>query len=270
MSADNTGSINDINESNRQVQLLWEDFAQHYSKGEIVRYPGLTAAWCHAQWPMVNGTIVTSPIDDDQDLDRRVQTAIEHGRQRDKLWLLVCCKEWLPRGDEGKAQEILARHGLHQVMAMTGMVTDELLPCTRQPTGLVFRPVTDAETRCAVADINAVSYEIPLEWGREVFSESSAWHANMFGCLAYADGAPVSTATTIIQDGIRYMALVATQPEFRHRGYAEAAMRESLQMAYAATGIKRTVLHATAMGKPTYERMGYRSVATFNIYMLRR
>lgn len=269
MSGENIGLINEVNESNRQAQLLWEDLAQHYSKGEIVRYPGVTAAWCHAQWPLANATIITLPTDDDQDLERRVQTAIEHGSQRDKLWLLACCKEWLPTGDEGKVQEIFARHGLYQVMTMTGMTTGELLPCTRQPTGLVCRPVTDAETRCAVADINAVSYEVPIEWGREVFSESSLWHANMFGCVAYSDGRPVSTATTIILDGVRYVALVATLPEFRRRGYAEAAMRDSLEMAYRPTGITRSVLHATALGKPSYERMGYRSVATFNFYMLR-
>jgi GNAT superfamily N-acetyltransferase len=269
MSGENTGLSKEVNESNRQAQLVWEDWARHHSKGEIVRYPGVTAAWCHAQWPLVNATIITSPTDDDQELARRVQTAIEHGCQRDKLWLLVCCQEWLPRGGDAMAEEILARHGLHQAMAMTGMVTEELLPPTRPAAGLDLRPVTDAETRCKVADINAVSYEVPLEWGREVFSEASVWHNDWFGCVAYADGKAVATSTTMISDGIRYVGLVATLPEFRHRGYAEAAMRHSLEMAYRATGIKRTVLHATAMGKPTYERMGYRSVTTFTIYMLR-
>jgi len=45
-------------------------------------------------------------------------------------------------------------------------------------------------------------------------------------------------------------------------------MRHSLEKVLAVTGIKRTVLHATPMGKRSYERMGYRSVATFHIYML--
>ena len=268
MSGENTGLIDEINESNRQAQLLWEDLAQHCSKGEIVRHPGLTAAWCHAQWPLGNATIITSPTDDDQELERRIQTAIEHGRQRDKPWLLICCKEWMPRGGDAMTDQIMARYGLHQAMAMTGMVTEELLPPARPAAELDLRPVNNPETRCMVADINAISYEVPLEWGREVFSEAGVWYSGWFGCVSHADGKGVATSVTMILDGIRYVGLVATLPEFRHRGYAEAAMRYSLEMAYKATGIKRTVLHATAMGKPSYERMGYRSVATFNMYML--
>ena len=138
MSGENTGLSKEVNESNRQAQLVWEDWARHHSKGEMVRYPGVTAAWCHAQWPLVNATFITSPTDDDQELERRVQTAIEHGCQRDKLWLLVCCQEWLPRGGDAMAEEILARHGLHQAMAMTGMVTEELLPPHAREPGWTF------------------------------------------------------------------------------------------------------------------------------------
>jgi hypothetical protein len=43
-------------------------------------------------------------------------------------------------------------------------------------------------------------------------------------------------------------------------------MRHSLDMADAATAIVRTVLHATPMGRPVYERMGYRPVTEFDVY----
>lgn len=270
MSEENSGLIDEVSESNRLAQLMLEDWAQHCSKGEIVRYPGVVAAWCHGQWPLVNATIITSAVDDDRELERRVQIAIEHGRLRDKLWALWCCRGWMPRGADAATDEIFTRCGLRQVMAPTGMVTEELVPPTRPADELELRPVSDPETRCAVADINAASYEVPLEWAREVFCEAGVWHSGWFGCVAYADGRAVATSATVIMEEIRYVGLVATLPEFRHRGYAEASMRCSLEMAYAATGIKRTVLHASAMGKSTYERMGYRSVATFNVYMLQR
>ena len=125
------------------------------------------------------------------------------------------------------------------------------------------------ETRQAVADINAISYDVPVEWGQEVLLEDAVWNSTVFGCVGYADGKPVSTATTLILEGIRYVGLVATLPEFRRRGYAETAMRHSLERALAVTGIKRTVLHATPMGKPSYERMGYRSLKVFSARLSR-
>jgi GNAT superfamily N-acetyltransferase len=261
-------SIDEIHDSNRQAQLLWEHYAGRHPRGEIVRYAGVTAVWCHTQWPLLNATVITSPVSDDLQLEHRIQTALEHGRQRDKLWLLVCCKAWLPGGGDARVQETFARHGLHEILTMTGMATEEVVPATRQAGGLELRPVADAETRNAVADINAVGYEVPIEWGREGFAEPAVWPGGVFGCVGYAEGKAVTTATTLILDGIRYVGLVATLPECRRRGYAEAVMRRSLEMAYAATGIQRTVLHATAMGRPTYEKMGYRAVAEFGFYML--
>jgi GNAT superfamily N-acetyltransferase len=258
----------EIDESNRQIQLAWESFAVWDPKGETVRYPGVTAVWCHAQWPLLNAAFIASPVKDGGDLERRIQTAVEHGQKRQIPWILACCREWLPSGSGTEVLEILNRYGLHEVMVITGMVTEDVVPPARAVGDLELRPVADVETRRAVADINALSYELPLEWGREVFEGEAVWRSNLFGCVGYVEGKAVATATTAILEGIRYVALVATLPEFRHRGHAEAVMRQSLEMARRATGIKRTVLHATPMGKPSYERMGYGAVAAFGIYML--
>jgi hypothetical protein len=43
-------------------------------------------------------------------------------------------------------------------------------------------------------------------------------------------------------------------------------MRRSLARAAAATGIQRTVLHATPAGAPLYASMGYRATARFTMY----
>ena len=71
-------------------------------------------------------------------------------------------------------------------------------------------------------------------------------------------------------DGIRYVALVATNPDHQRRGYAEAAMRRALEMAAAVHSDALTVLHATEAGRPIYERMGYRPIARHTLYMEKR
>jgi len=68
------------------------------------------------------------------------------------------------------------------------------------------------------------------------------------------------------EDGLIYVALVATLPEYRRRGYAEAVMRKALGEASRAHGVERTVLHASDMGFPVYRDMGYRTVRKFDLY----
>jgi predicted acetyltransferase len=77
----------------------------------------------------------------------------------------------------------------------------------------------------------------------------------------------VSTATTIVHEGALYLALVATAPDARRNGYAEAVIRHSLQEAHDFTGVNRTILHATKDGFPVYKRIGYQTVANFTWYM---
>jgi GNAT superfamily N-acetyltransferase len=253
----------EVRESNRQAELVWEHMARHHPNGEIVRYPGATAAWCHGQWAFMNMIILSAPVGDDADLDRRLATAVEHGQNRSKPWMFCCCRDYLPNGSN---PEVFERYGLVQAMSVTGMVSDNLKPPARGGSSLQFRPVADAETRRAVADINAVCYGVPNDWGRELFAVPEIWTSGNFGCVGYVGNIAVTTATTVILDGVRNVGLVATLPEHRQRGYAEAAMRHSLDMAHAATGIVRTVLHATPMGRPVYERMGYRPVTEFDVY----
>ncbi|MBM3764667.1 MAG: GNAT family N-acetyltransferase [Acidobacteria bacterium] len=81
---------------------------------------------------------------------------------------------------------------------------------------------------------------------------------NEFGYVAYDGDVAVSTATVIAIDGWLYVALVATDPAHRQKGYAEAVMRHALSVASIELGITRTALDASAMGAPVYERMGYR------------
>jgi len=56
---------------------------------------------------------------------------------------------------------------------------------------------------------------------------------------------------------------VATLPEARGRGYGEA-------VSWAATLCRPELpatLQASSMGRPVYERMGYRSVADFTLWV---
>jgi predicted GNAT family acetyltransferase len=91
----------------------------------------------------------------------------------------------------------------------------------------------------------------------------------MYTYLGLEDGVPVSAAAMVQTNDCLFLALVATAPEAQRRGFAEATVRKALFEGAKATGLTRSVLHATPAGAPVYERIGYRKVSTIGFYGLR-
>jgi predicted acetyltransferase len=73
----------------------------------------------------------------------------------------------------------------------------------------------------------------------------------------------MTTATAIVNENCLFLFLVATLPEARRKGYADAVIRRALNATYEATGIKRTVLHAIDAGYPLYHSLGYHPTGKF-------
>lgn len=250
-------------ESNRLFAGAWEFWARRSRAGEVAAPPGLTAPWMNVEWPMANLTFLAGPVRDGADLDVRVEAALAHARGRGRAWGLFLCRELLPEGLRVAFTDRLARHGLTPIGSATGMAAARLLPPRRPLPELELRPVGDGASRRIFSEINAVATDQPVAWVLEGMDVDSVWDEAAFGFLGCLDGVPVTTAETIAIDGVLYVAMVATLPGYRNRGCAEAVMRHSLARAREATGIERTVLHASPAGRALYQEMGYRKVASF-------
>jgi ribosomal protein S18 acetylase RimI-like enzyme len=86
------------------------------------------------------------------------------------------------------------------------------------------------------------------------------------GCyLGYYDGEPVATSLRYTSGRVAGVYFVATAKEYRRRGIGEAMTWKA-----AVEGRKEecviSVLQASEMGRPVYEGMGYRTVATYQIW----
>jgi len=92
------------------------------------------------------------------------------------------------------------------------------------------------------------------------------WESAIFGTIAYVRDEPASGAFALLVDDALYIGWVATAKTHRGRGFAELVIRRCLEDARDATGLERTVLHATGDGQPVYQRMGYRCVVRFPFY----
>ena len=256
----------EIEESNAQFYGVWKTMARKFACNETSESPGVSISWPGAKWPILNVVGLSSPVMDHADLEAKIQQAVGFTQTKPVMGMVVACTEWLPKGRAGKNAAAFAAHGLAPALSLRGMVADRLLRPQRTLPDLEFRRVASPETSRALVDLNAISYDAPLEFGREISDIANFWDG-VFAYVGYREGQAVTAAATFLENGRLYVGFVATLPEARRNGYAEAVMRHSLEAAARSSGLSRSVLHATEAGCPVYEAMGYRQVAHFQAYL---
>ena len=213
-------------------------------------------------WLFTNCVFLNEPLATSADLAALATEAIDHFRPSGHEWFLTASEEWL--GPE--ANHVLTALGLTRIMTLTGMVADHLLPPIRPLPDVVVCRVSDESTRLAIAELNAAAYGAPLKWGQMAIGHERLWQEPLFGHVAYIDDKPAAAGFALSIGTVLYVAWMATANQYRRRGLAELVMRHSLEAATSETGLTRTVLHATEIGLPVYQRMGYRPVASFPLW----
>ena len=252
----------ELNESHEQYNAACLRYARCSRAGEVIDLGGLCIANSRHPWAMLNAAVLTAPVFSQAELAARVAGAVAYFRRENQPWFLAAGETWLGEG----AQATLLGLGLGKTGSMIGMVTEQVAPPAR--------PLPDVETRCiddeagrrGLSDLNAVAYNVSLDWVRDLAMGEALWQDPLYGCNAYVDGQPVSTALVLPQNGVLYVGWVATAVAYRRRGLADLVMRRALEHATRETGITRTALHASADGYPGYLKMGYRPVEEFVLY----
>ena len=181
-------------------------------------------------------------------------------------WLLVVTRETLQAGVE--PDHVLDGCGFAPVMNLTGMKTARLTEETRHADGLTMSVPGDEAGCASLLDINGAAYGMDLDAGKTLL-RPPFWKDHV-PVVGYAGGAPVSCAAVLMVDGLRYVAMVATDPAHQRHGFGEAVMRRALDVAAETHGDSMTVLHATDAGRPIYSRMGYEPISTHPIFMEKR
>jgi GNAT superfamily N-acetyltransferase len=255
-------------ESLHQFITIWKLIGKPFPGVDGTDRPGLAMSWPNTHFPFYNSLFLTERLTDAQVLRERVQEAAAYMRARPQGGWFVLCLDHLSGSAKASLAATLARAKFVQSIPMTGMA-GEILPMQAPGhAALRFVRISDDSTIQAFAELNCVSYSIPIETSLSLVNEHTLWHQHAYGFVAYEGDKPVSTATAIINEGCLFLFLVATSPDARRKGYGEAVVRHALQTAYEATGIRRTVLHATEDGYPLYLRLGYRPTGKFMGCML--
>jgi hypothetical protein len=122
--------------------------------------------------------------------------------------------------------------------------------------------VVEAATLPAYRATMGTGFGLPDGLLDPIFTPASLTDASFVALMAHDDGEPVATSAVVISGECAGVYNVATPPQFRKRGFGEAATRAAV-----AEGVRRgcttTTLQASAMGFPIYARMGYRTLTTW-------
>ena len=233
--------------------------------GEISREPGLVIACARTLLPLGNVAVFTNPVQSAADLEHKAKTADSFFAARDCSGVFFIA-DHLVESLRSAVAEVFARSSYAPDMTVMGMAANSLAAPVRPLPPMRYSRVTDPDLRRVVAELNMLAYGLPFEWARDWDERVNIWNCGAFGIVGYLEDRPAACAVTLPLDGRLYVALVATAQQFRRLGCAEAVIRRSLEDAGAATGLSRTVLHASPMGHSLYTRMGYHDTLPFTVY----
>ncbi len=243
-------------------------FGHARTTSEIHDLPGVSLIFCGLNYAAFNAALLARPIDtDSKELSRLIEVSAKQFDSRNLRWTYWVCDDFLSRSLRRDADRIFSRFGLRPLTEAPGMYTEKLLPPQRILPPVDVQPVNDAHTRHAFAEIMSVAFEIPETICAAIYGSEHAWMSKFRGYVGFANGKAVTTAAAMITDDVIGLYSVATVPAYRRLGYAEAIMRQVIANAVQNDGVARTVLQSTRSGLSLYEKMGYRTVTNFNVYI---
>jgi hypothetical protein len=132
--------------------------------------------------------------------------------------------------------------------------------------GLEIRRVDD---QAGVDDHGAAaaeSFGIPVEWLHSIITLELARHPDAAMYTGYVDGRPVVSGLGIRSGRTIGIYDIATIESARGRGYG-AAMTMRIVDDGAAAGCDVASLQASDMGRPIYERLGFRTVVEYDAWV---
>ena len=217
--------------------------------------------YCGLNYAAFNAAVLRAPVvAHTRELMRLIEEAREFYEPRGVRWTYWLCEDSLEPAVAREAAAIFRRYGLRVLTEAPGMYADSLAPGAPL---VDLRPVVDSAARAAFARIISATFDIPQAVCTAVYESERGWNGGLDGYVGYVDGKPVTTAAVAEGGGVSGFYSVATLPAYRRKGYAEATMRQALQ----ERGGTKTVLQSTQAGLKLYEKMGYRKVAGFRVFI---
>jgi ribosomal protein S18 acetylase RimI-like enzyme len=241
--------------------------AQGRPRAEVSELEGVSIASLGVEFQMFNAAFLNSRVTGRDDLEARLRRAQSLFLARPEAWSFWICEDWLAWPARRTLVTACEKFGLRAVAEMPGMAADSVREAKRTSPlmEIVRASARDPRVMADFRTIGALCFHVPPGWFREVFDDTMP--ARDFICwVGYAGGLPVATAATVVSHGVIGVYNVATLPEERGKGYAEAITRHAIADATRQSGLTRVILQATALGERLYKRLGFREVSRLVVF----
>lgn len=136
--------------------------------------------------------------------------------------------------------------------------------------GVTIKKVTTDGELSAWIDVVLKSFEVKLPEEYKKYITYLTDHAvkdTLYFYLAYHQDIPVAASMIIKNNTIAALHWIGTLPEYRNQGFGYAITHATLVEAQR-NGCTDGVLFASTLGRPVYERIGFKEYALYKIYVL--
>lgn len=176
-----------------------------------------------------------------------------------------------PLAESAELRARLEKAGLRLSERTPAMIADlSDLPEPPRVGGMTITTAAGPEERRDWGRLTIAAFEMEEKLGVAMGACEATIPADLFEdqprYTACIDGEPVAVSSLVMTDGLAGIYAVATRPNARKRGLGTAltlhAMAEGRRR-----GAKMATLQATSMGRPVYERLGFRTVFDYQNYL---
>jgi GNAT superfamily N-acetyltransferase len=225
--------------------------------GEVRERGGLLIAATGLPAAMLNMALVTRPLADAPAL---LSDAVAYFDNRG-LPFLARVREGVDEDSERAAEAL----GLEYRDSVPGMVLHPLPAAPPDRARLEVRRVEDIPSLERYAEVLAKGFGMPPELGR-LAPPGLLAAPDVSLYTGFVDGEPVATSALIMTCRVAGVYNVATLEAYRRRGFGEAITWHAV-LEGAAAGCRMASLQASEMGRPVYERMGFRLLAGYKTFV---
>ena len=173
----------------------------------------------------------------------------------------------LRRGTDDGFRPVMVELGLvlpAESSPMPGMALHPIPPsATPIPAGHEVRRVDDQAGMEDHLRAGALGFGMPEDLLRAIVAPDTWQRAGYTVYVGYTDGEPVTTGLGVRTGRTVGVYNIATIESARRRGLG-AAITERVPSDGAAAGCDVAILQASPMGRPVYERLGYRTVVEYD------
>jgi GNAT superfamily N-acetyltransferase len=226
---------------------------------EVIELDGLVLVLSNLAEPTSNGVVVADrPVDAVGSL-----RAAEEAFERRGLTLGI----ELQAGRHPEVDAAVRSMGLSRILSRPGMAADPRRLDRRVPSGIEIRPVTTAEDIEALVRVGVAAFGDDPVFGLACYGAGARGVPGVRAFLGWQRDEPVAIATGYLLEPATVGVMgVGVAPAARGRGVGSAM---TVAAATAFPGVDLAWLHPTAEAGSMYERLGFRGVSDWEVWVRR-